>query len=276
MSGPILFGLLRRGLPAALALLPLPALAQGMSVDEAKAEGTVRIGIQADNQPWGFLDSTGNQDGFDADMGRAFAEHLGVEVEFVPMAVANRIPALTTGVVDVLFASVGMTPERAQSIQYSRPYASNILYVVGPVGTEMDDVADLAGLSVGVPNSAPMDTILTAEAPEGTDILRFDDDAANIQALVSGQVQAVGANQFYMQRVEAAAPGAFENKFEIGQLYQGAATRLGEADWNAELNAFLEAYLGSEEYKASYNGWLEMDPPAYPDAVEGVPFTVQQ
>lgn len=268
------FAVPARALAAAmLVALPLPALAQGMSVEEAKAAGVVRIGVQADNQPWGFVNSAGEQDGFDADMARAFAEHLGVEVEFVPMAVTNRIPALQTGVVDVLFASLGITAERAESVQFARPYAANGLYVVGPVDGDFPDMASLAGHRVGAPTATPMDTILSAEAPEGTEILRFDNDAAAIQALVSGQVDLVGANQFYMQRIETAAPGAFENKFEIGQLFQGAATRLGEADWNSELNAFLSDYLASEEYQGTYQEWLELDPPAYPESIEGVSFT---
>ena len=56
-----------------------------------KKKGVVVIGIQGDNPPWGYVDSSGKQDGIDADMGRAFAEYLGVKAEFVPLAVANRI-----------------------------------------------------------------------------------------------------------------------------------------------------------------------------------------
>ena len=54
------------------------------TLEEAKAAGTIVVGIQGDNQPWGFIDSSGVQSGFDADIAKAFAEYLGVEVEFTP------------------------------------------------------------------------------------------------------------------------------------------------------------------------------------------------
>ncbi len=266
----------RAGFLAAAAIIALAPLTGGAasarSLEEAKASGAIIVGIQGDNSPWGFIDSAGVQDGFDADIARAFAKSQGVEVKFFPLAVANRIPALTSGKVDALFASMGMTPERAKSVQYSLPYAANQLYVVAAKETKITNAADLAGLDVGVPRSAPMDTNLTAIAPADTNILRFDDDAANIQALLSGQVAAIGANQFYLQRLETARPGVYENKFEIGRLFNGAATRLGEADWNEALNAFLADYMKTDEYKAVYQKWMRIDPPEFPATLEGVPF----
>ena len=93
-------------------------------------KGTVTIGIQGGNSPWGFVNTSGTQDGFDADIGRLFATELGVKTEFVPLAVVNRIPALTTGRVDVLFATMAMTAERAKAVQYSKPYVAIIIYLV--------------------------------------------------------------------------------------------------------------------------------------------------
>ncbi len=214
-------------LVAAVATLPFmaPVDASAGTLEEAKAKGKVVIGIQGDNAPWGFVNSSGVQDGFDADIGKAFAKSLGLEVEFVPLAVANRIPALLTGKVDVLFATMGMTAERAKTIQYSKPYAGNVLSVYAAKDKAIKGFDDLTGLSVGVPKSSAMDTVLTKGAGEKANILRFDDDAANIQAIVSGQVEAVGGNQFYGDRLNAAAPDKYEAKFDLTTLYNGAGTR---------------------------------------------------
>lgn len=267
----------RRGLLFAAALaatLPLlPGAASARSLEEAKAAGTILVGIQGDNSPWGFIDSSGIQQGLDADMATAFAKSLGLEVQFVPLAVANRIPALQTGKVDILFATMGMTPERAKTIQYSQPYAANQLSVVAPKDMKITDPADLADKSIGVPRSSAMDTSLTAIAPSDANLLRFDDDAANIQALLSGQVEAVGANQFYLQRLETARPGVYENKIPLVTLYNGAASRLGEADWNTALNAFLVAFIPTDDYKAIYDKWLKLTPPTYPTELADIPFS---
>jgi polar amino acid transport system substrate-binding protein len=259
----------------ALALSMMVAgAANARSVKEAKAAGTVIVGIQGDNQPWGFIDASGVQSGFDADMAKAFANHLGVKVQFTPLAVANRIPALVTGKVDVLFATMAMTEERAKSIQYSQPYASNAIYLVGRKDKSISGPKDLSGKSVGVPRSSTMDTALTKVAPADANILRFDDDAANIQALLSGQVETVGGNQFYIARLEAASAGIFENKFELDRTYNGAGSRLGEKDWNEELNAFLTEFKKTPEYAAIYKKWIGIAVPDFPSSIAKIPFSI--
>ncbi|MBB4105283.1 transporter substrate-binding domain-containing protein [Allorhizobium borbori] len=264
-------------LAAAAAVLPFiaPVDAFAGTVEEAKAKGKVVIGIQGDNSPWGFVNSSGVQDGLDADIGKAFAEYIGVKAEFVPLAVANRIPALLTGKVDVLFATMGMTAERAKTIQYSKPYAGNVLSVYGPKDKKIAGFDDLTGMAVGVPKSSAMDTTITAGAGSKANILRFDDDAANIQALIAGQVEAVGGNQFYGDRLNAAAAGKYETKFDLTTLYNGAGTRPGEKDWNETINAFIDKIKADGELTKIYAKWMKREVPAFPDSLPEIPFTVK-
>src|SRR5689334_24034536 len=106
--------LLLTGAAAIVAPAVLSAPAFAITPDEIKKRGRVIIGIQGDNPPWGFVNSAGKQEGIDADISELFAKDLGVEVQFVPLEVANRIPALTAGRVDVLFATMAMFPDRAK------------------------------------------------------------------------------------------------------------------------------------------------------------------
>jgi len=45
-----------------------------------------------------------------------------------------------------------------------------------------------------VARASTQDTAISAIAPPGTEIKRFDDDATALQALISGQVQGLGAS----------------------------------------------------------------------------------
>ena len=54
----------------------------------------------------------------------------------------------------MLFATMAMTEERAQSIQYSQPYAANAISLVGPKDAAIAGPEDLSGMSVGVPRSS--------------------------------------------------------------------------------------------------------------------------
>lgn len=262
---------------AATAALPFlaPVNAFATTLAEAKTKGKVVIGIQGDNSPWGFVNSSGVQDGLDADIGKAFAEFLGVKVEFVPLAVANRIPALMTGKVDVLFATMGMTAERAKTIQYSKPYAGNVLSVYAAKDKKIGGYDDLTGVAVGVPKSSAMDTAITAGAGSKANILRFDDDAANIQALLAGQVDAVGGNQFYGDRLNATAAGKYEAKFDLVTLYNGAGMRPGEKDWNEAINTFIDKIKADGELAKIYTKWMKREVPKFPESLPDIPFTVK-
>ena len=120
---------------AAPACCRTPAFA--ITPDEIKKRGKVVIGIQGDNPPWGFVNSSGKQEGLDADIGELFGKDLGVSVEFVPLEVANRIPALTSGRVDILFATMAMFPDRAKAVQFSKPYVANIILLIAPKNVEI-------------------------------------------------------------------------------------------------------------------------------------------
>lgn len=252
-------------------LLSRFALAQSISTIKSRAK--VLIGIQGDNPPWGFVNTAGTSDGFDAVIGKAFAKFLGVDAEFVPLAVVNRIPALTTGRVDILFATMAMLPERAKVVQFSKPYVANIIQLVGAKTTSIKTNADMKNVVIGVPRSSVQDTQVTKSAPEGTTIRRYDDDAATIQALVSGQVEAVGANMFYLDRINQAKPGVYETKLEFTRLFNGACTRLGDKELNAAANSFVDQIKINGVLKGAYETWMKQPPPdPFPDSVEGVPF----
>jgi polar amino acid transport system substrate-binding protein len=265
--------LLATGLVAAGAgLLAAPSRAQ--TVADIRKKGKVVIGIQGDNPPWGFVNSKGEQEGFDGDIGRLFGQHLGVPVEFFPTAVANRIPALVTGRVDILFATMGMYPDRAKSIQFSKPYAANDVVLVAPVSMKVTGPEDMANRIIGVARSSAQDTAVTKAAPNSATIRRFDDDAATIQALLSGQVEMVGANQFYPIRLGQSKPGVFERKFDFLRQYNGAGTRLGQKEWNETANAFIDKIKANGDLAKVYQKWMGFAPPEFPVSLDGVPFTV--
>ncbi len=261
------------GAAAMLAAASLSQPAAAITPAEIKAKGKLVVGIQGDNPPWGYVTSAGKQEGFDADMGALFAKELGVEVEFVPLEVNNRIPALTSGRVDILFATMAMLPDRAKAVQFSKPYNANAIVLIGPKDKSIKSKDDMAGLTISVAKGAAQDTQVTKNAPSTATIRRYDGDAASVQALVSGQADALGGNIFYMDRVEKAIPGKYENKLEFQKLYNGACTRLGEKEINAAANAFIDKIKANGELKKIYDKWMKVPVPEFPASLEGISFT---
>jgi len=115
----------------ALAAAFAPA-AFAQTVEGIKSAGTIKIGMLVDFPPFGIMNTNNEPDGYDADVAKLLAAELGVKAQIVPVTGPNRIPYLQSGQVDLLVASLGITEERAKSVDFSQPYAGISIGVFGP------------------------------------------------------------------------------------------------------------------------------------------------
>jgi polar amino acid transport system substrate-binding protein len=76
------------GLAGSLLVSSLPANAQ--TIAALKASGTFRAGVQVSQAPWGFMDSSGRNEGFEIDLLRAFCAEQGVAPEFTAVTTSTR------------------------------------------------------------------------------------------------------------------------------------------------------------------------------------------
>ena len=68
---------------AALLLALLCAVsAQAGTLDEIKARGPIRIGLEGTYPPFNYVDEKGELVGFEVDLAKALADHLGAKPEF--------------------------------------------------------------------------------------------------------------------------------------------------------------------------------------------------
>ena len=109
------------------------------------------IGAKYDTRPFGYLDENQKLQGFEIDLGKMFAKHLlGDEskVEFKQVLSSNRILALESGEVDMLIATVSMTPQREKVIDFSKPYFTTGIAILTPKESGVKSVIDLNNRSV--------------------------------------------------------------------------------------------------------------------------------
>jgi polar amino acid transport system substrate-binding protein len=261
----------RRHLIATSASLALAGLlaawapgAGAQTVDEIKKKGALTVGLLVDFPPYGTVDASNNPDGYDADVARLLAKDLGVKLNLVPVTGPNRIPFLLTNKVDVLVASLAVTPERAKQVQFSRPYSAATIVLYGARKSSIKGPADLKGTRVAVARASTQDTALTAIAPEGTEIRRFDDDASAMQALLSGQVDAIGCSTTVAAAITQRAGDAYESKLVLRQQFMAVAMRQGQEALAKSVNDFVAKNVGNGELNKLYQKWLKSDLPALP------------
>jgi polar amino acid transport system substrate-binding protein len=240
--------------------------ASALTLADIKKKGEMTIGMLVDFPPYGIMNSENKPDGYDADVARLLAKTWGVKLDLIPVTGPNRIPFVQTGKVDMLLASLAITPERAQQVLFSIPYAAAQIMLNAPKDMKITEPADLKGVKVAVARASTQDVALTAIAPEGTLIQRFDDDASAVQALLSGQVQAIGCSTTVLAQIEKRVPGRYESKLTLREQYMGAVMKLGEEDLVKAVNDFVRANRENGELDKLYQKWLGTPLPKMPES----------
>jgi polar amino acid transport system substrate-binding protein len=234
----------------------------GQTVEDIRKKGELTVGLLVDFPPYGILNQQNQPDGYDADVARLLAKDLGVKLNLVPVTGPNRIPFLLTNKVDLLVASLAVTPERAKQVHFSQPYAAARVIVYGSRKASIKEAADLKGIRIGVARASTQDVTLSAVAPAGTEIRRFDDDASAMQALLSGQVDAIGCSTTVAAQIAARVPAnTFEEKFLLRQQVMGIVTRHESTDLQKALDGFIDRNKANGELNKLYQKWLGTDMP---------------
>jgi len=92
-------------------------------------KGKLIVGI-TDFKPMDYQDEEGNWIGFDADMAKAFAESLGVEVEFVVIEWDYKVEELNGKTIDCVWNGMTLTDEVTAAMECSNAYCDNAQVVV--------------------------------------------------------------------------------------------------------------------------------------------------
>jgi polar amino acid transport system substrate-binding protein len=105
------------------------------------------VGI-TDFEPMDYKDADGKWIGFDADMASAFAESLGVDVEFVEIDWDNKVLELNAGTIDCVWNGMTLTDEVTSSMECSNAYCNNAQVIIVPADkagdySTVEDYADL-------------------------------------------------------------------------------------------------------------------------------------
>ena len=81
---------------------------------------------------------------------------LKVHVAIIPMARSQLVPALLAGYGDIINASLSITPERAEILDFSIPFSKPIseILITGPSAPPINSIEDLAGQTVYVRHSS--------------------------------------------------------------------------------------------------------------------------
>lgn len=167
---------------------------EGSTMAEIVEKGEVTIGVKYDVPPFGFEDpASGEIQGFDVDMGKYIAEHLGVEPKFVEAISDNRIPFLQDGTVDLILSTMTMTTDREAEIDFSNPYFIANGRILVPEDSDIAGIDDLAGKKVCTAIGSTYEATIKEQAPDA-DLKTVEAYSDCLTLIQNGQVDAVSTD----------------------------------------------------------------------------------
>lgn len=124
-------------------------------VDYVKNKGTLVVGM-TDFAPMDYKNESGEWIGFDADMAKAFAEYLGVEVEFLEINWDNKLMELEAKGIDAVWNGMTLTEEVMNGAGTSEPYCNNgqVVVVAADKAEDYQTVESLSELAFAVENGS--------------------------------------------------------------------------------------------------------------------------
>ncbi|CUA87857.1 ABC transporter substrate-binding protein [Chelatococcus daeguensis] len=167
----------------------------------AKEWKEIRIATEGAYPPFNFVGSNGELQGFDVDIAKALCDKIGAKCTVVAQDWDGLIPALLASKYDAIAASMSITEERKQQVDFTERYASAPVSFVAPKDTKLTGVtpADLKGKIVGAQSSTTHATMLEdVYGPEGVTVKLYPTlDEANAD-LKSGRVDTVFADKIVL------------------------------------------------------------------------------
>ncbi|KIL40834.1 hypothetical protein SD70_10980 [Gordoniibacillus kamchatkensis] len=239
-----------------------PAAAGGL--DEIKKRGKLVVGVKYDTFLFGFKNpSSGQVEGFDVDMAKAIAKKIfGDEskLELKEVTSNTRIPMLQKGDIDAIIATMTITDERKQQVDFTDVYFKAGQALLVKKGSPIKSIADIKkGVKVlGAKGSTSVKNI-AQKAPDAT-ILEFNNYQDAFAALKAGQGDALTTDNAILYGMAKQDP----NYQVVGGIFTdepyGIAVKKGNTDLQKTINDLLKEMKQDGSYDKMYEKWIGEKP----------------
>ena len=238
---------------ATLAMIGITHMARADELDDIKKAGKIRIAIDLGVPPYGMTDEKLQPTGLDVETAQALAKDWGLQFEHVPTTGASRIPSLQTGKADLVISSLSYTAERAKVIDFSLGYAVLRTVIAAPKSINVKALADLDGKTVATVRGTTHDTQLTKEGPKGMKLVRYEDDATEAQAFLSGQADIFSTAEMLVPQIDKKNPARqVEMKFVLDNFKLAVGVKKDEKRLLEEVDKWIATNLKNGKLDAIY------------------------
>ena len=235
------------------------ALALGAAQAHAKDWTKVRIGVEGAYPPFSQVTADGKLVGFDIDIANALCDQMKVECQLVPQDWDGIIPALNARKYDAIIASMSITDERKEKVDFTNKYYQTPAKFVRKKGSGIEITKEgLKGKAVGVQRATIHDRFVSEVYGDEVEVKRYGSQDEVYLDMVAGRID--------LMLADSVALGDGFLKSEDGTDYEfvgpdftdpkyfgegaGIAIRKGEDELREMLNAAIDAIRANGVYKS--------------------------
>ena len=241
-----------------------PAAAQATPAQTA----VITVGVNAQFEPFVYLDQNGSLAGFDIDIMNALNAVMDFEVAYQNTSFEDLFTGLENGELDAAISAISVTDARKERVDFTDPYFASGLSPVSyfsagqALATRTDNTtitgaaALTADVKVGVKQGTTGEDYAVANT--AADVVLFDESTPLLQALVNGEVDAIILDTPVIIRFIKANPGA-SIKLTGGPITEevyAIAVSKERPQVLAGLNEGLQKIQDDGTYDAIYTKWF--------------------
>jgi arginine/ornithine transport system substrate-binding protein len=234
----------------------------------AKEWSKVRIGVEGAYPPFSYTTPEGKLEGFDIDIGWALCDAMGVECEMVQQDWDGIIPALLARKYDAILASMNVTEERKEKVDFTDKYYQTPAKFVRKKGSDIEITAEgLKGKVVGVQRATIHDSFLSDNFGDEVEIKRYGTQDEAYLDMTSGRLDLLLADSVALDDGFLKTDAGAEFEF-VGPDYTdprwfgegaGIAVRKGEDELREMFNKAIAEIRENGKYKEVQDKYFDFD-----------------
>lgn len=246
----------------------------------------VRIGVEGAYPPFSYVTPEGELEGFDIDIAHALCEAMNAECTLVQQDWDGIIPALQARKYDAIIASMSITPERQERVDFTNKYYNTPARFIGKDDMDLDIVASgddditvgsldqvelnqdaLDGLVVGVQRATIHDRFVSEIFGDQVEIRRYGTQDEAYLDLVAGRLDLIMADSVamlggFLETEQGEGYSFVGPSFSIPQYHgegAGIALRKNEDELREKFNAAIEQIRADGTYEAIQDKYFDFD-----------------
>ena len=225
-------------------------------------EGTLTVCTDAPYLDFEYEDpqAPSGYSGFDIDLLQEVADRLELELAVVNTGfdpIESGV-AMASDECDIAAAAMTITEERAENVLFTDAYFSADQSLLAKVDSGVSSLEDLAGKRIAVQSATTGEDYANENAPEGAEVVSFENPGDLFTALEAGEVDAVLQDLApNTQKAQEDDTVEVVETFQTDESYGFAARKEGKEELISEVNRILQEMRDDGTYDEIFNRYFQ-------------------